>query len=155
LASDNTIEEFNLGIEANLNELLFPSSSSLVVRSVGNISQPGTFVYKALFIPPDTLAFIDGDNLSASANATIVVESVPEPGSLICVVSALGLGLAAARQFGGGLDGTACQPKTCRSAQWAETAHKGLLADRKMDRDRTPSERARRGPHRNRDRAAC
>jgi hypothetical protein len=93
LAPDNTIYEFNLGISGSPSEVIFPSISELALRSGGVMT--GTFVDKALFIPPNTLAFIDGDNLLASANANIVTASVPEPGSLICFVSALSLGLGA------------------------------------------------------------
>jgi len=96
LAPDNTIYEFNLGISGSLSEVIFPSTSDLALRN-GNEALNDTFIDKALLTPSNTLVTTNDlvDDLSASANATIVTTIVPEPGSLSYFVSALSFGLGA------------------------------------------------------------
>jgi len=98
LASDNTLEEFNILISSPLNQVINPSSPELVLGSVD--MPPATFVDKAVFIPPNTLREIEVNDLLTSATARIVMQPVPEPSTFICLATAFGgLGLVVANSF--------------------------------------------------------
>ena len=97
LASDNTIEDFTLGILAMPNEIIFPSSPQL---AVGNRGQVITSIIKELFIP-NILSLIDRDGLLGT-NATLVTFA-GAPGKPNCYGQSVS---TLAREFGG-LNGAA------------------------------------------------